>query len=200
MYPYLLPDARVLDAGCGPGKELQRVAQLVPNGEVVGIDLAAGMVKTAYNAALCKGLKNCAFFQDDVTNLPKEFEGRFDLAYNCLAHHHYPDPPKATKSILECLRPGGIYCVVDPGPAWYNALSEPIAKKADPGWISFHTPEQFRNLFQEAGFARSSWVEILPGFGVALGQKESDDKTQNNARLNSRGKRISSIRQHRENS
>lgn len=198
MYPYLLPDSRVLDAGCGPGKELQRVAQLVPNGEVVGIDLAAGMVKSAYDAALHKGLNNCAFYQADVTNLPKEFEGRFDLVYNCLAHHHYPDPPKATKSILECLRPGGIYCVVDPGPAWYNALSAPIAKKADPGWISFHTPEQFRELFHEAGFARSAWVEILPGFGVALGQKESDDKTESNARPeDSREKGTSNIRRHR---
>ena len=38
MSAYLSPDARVLDAGCGPGRELQRVARLVPDGEVVGID------------------------------------------------------------------------------------------------------------------------------------------------------------------
>ena len=29
---YIGPDARVLDAGCGPGRELQRVARLVPAG------------------------------------------------------------------------------------------------------------------------------------------------------------------------
>jgi len=168
---YLPGDARVLDAGCGPGRELMRVARLVPQGEVVGVDLAAGMVKTAHRAARAAGLGNCAFVQADVGELPIEFSGKFDLVYNCLAHHHYPEPAAAASSVLRCLRPGGVYCVIDPGPAWYNALSAPIAKWADPGWIGFHTPEGFRNLFLEAGFSRAAWFEILPGFGVAVGQK-----------------------------
>src|SRR5258708_9558009 len=40
---WLPRNARVLDAGCGPGRELLQVARRVPEGEVVGIDLAAGM-------------------------------------------------------------------------------------------------------------------------------------------------------------
>jgi ubiquinone/menaquinone biosynthesis C-methylase UbiE len=168
---HLQRDARVLDAGCGPGRELQRVARLVPDGEVVGIDLAAGMVMTAHRATRACGLDNCAFFQADVGELPEVLNGKFDIAYNCLAHHHYPDPVAATASMLRCLRPGGLYCVVDPGPAWYNALSAPIAKWADPGWIGFHTPQQFRRLFQDAGFERTCWRELLPGFGLAIGQK-----------------------------
>lgn len=172
----LLPrDARVLDAGCGPGRELQRVARLVPDGEVVGVDLAAGMVLTAHRAAHACGLDNCAFFQADVGELPEVFDGQFDLIYNCLAHHHYPDPAAATASVLRCLRPGGLYCVIDPGPAWYNALSAPIAKWADPGWIGFHTPEEFCRLFEAAGFVRASWIELLPGFGLAVGQKALPD-------------------------
>lgn len=171
MSAYLPPDARVLDAGCGPGRELQRVARRVPKGEVVGIDLAAGMVNTAHRAARAAGLDHCAFFQSDVGDLPAAFTGKFDLVYNCLAHHHYPEPAVATASILRCLRPGGVYCVIDPGPAWYNALSAPIAKWADPGWVGFHTPDQFRQLFRDAGFVRTGWFELLPGFGVAVGQK-----------------------------
>ncbi|HEY6292709.1 MAG TPA: methyltransferase domain-containing protein [Terriglobia bacterium] len=173
MRDYLPSDARVLDAGCGPGRELVRVARLVPQGEVVGVDLAAGMVKTAHRAARAAGLDNCAFFQADVGELPEAFTAKFDLIYNCLAHHHYPEPTAAAASVLRCLRPGGVYCVVDPGPAWYNALSAPIAKWADPGWIGFHTPEEFRNLFREAGFCRSAWFELLPGFGLAVGQRSA---------------------------
>jgi ubiquinone/menaquinone biosynthesis C-methylase UbiE len=168
---YLPKDGRALDAGCGPGRELQQVARLIPDGEVVGIDLSAGMVNTAHRAARAFGLKNCAFFQSDVGELPDVLNGGFDLVYSCLAHHHYPEPPAATQSIFRCLRPGGVYCVVDPGPAWYNAINAPIAKWADPGWIGFHTPEQFRKLFENAGFVRTAWFEILPGFGVAAGQK-----------------------------
>jgi len=176
---WLPRDARALDAGCGPGRELQRVARLVPKGEVVGIDLAAGMVVTAHRAASAAGLDNCAFFQSDVGDLPEFFSGQFDLVYSCLAHHHYPEPATAAVSVLRCLRPGGLYCVADPGPAWYNAISAPIAKWADPGWIGFHTPGEFCALFREAGFARAGWFELLPGFGLAVGQKAggtSDDE------------------------
>ncbi len=176
MSSYIAPDARILDAGCGPGRELQRVVRLVPRGEVVGIDLAAGMINTAHRAARAAGLDNCAFFQSDVGDLPIIFNDQFDLIYNCLAHHHYPEPGQATACILRCLRPGGIYCVVDPGPAWYNTISAPIAKWADPGWMSFHTPEQFRKLFAEAGFARTGWIELLPGFGIAVGQKALENE------------------------
>jgi SAM-dependent methyltransferase len=171
MTPYLHPDARVLDAGCGPGRELLRIATLLPQGEVVGIDLAAGMVQAAHRGARARGLTNCAFFQADVGELPEPFTAQFDLVYSCLAHHHYPEPLPAASAILRCLRPGGIYCVCDPGPGWYTAMSAPIAQWADPGWISFHSPEQFCQLFRQGGFARAGWVELLPGFGLALGQK-----------------------------
>jgi ubiquinone/menaquinone biosynthesis C-methylase UbiE len=175
MAPYLRPSSRILDAGCGPGRELQKVARLVPDGEIVGVDLAAGMVVTAHESARAHGLDNCAFFQADVGDLPAVFEGEFDLVYSCLAHHHYPDPQAATSSILGCLRPGGVYCVVDPGPAWYNAISAPLARMADPGWVGFHTPEQFIDLFKSAGFARAGWIGLLPGFGLAVAQKQSGD-------------------------
>jgi ubiquinone/menaquinone biosynthesis C-methylase UbiE len=171
IVPYLRPDSRVLDAGCGAGRELQRVARLVPDGEVVGIDLAAGMVNAAWLDARAHGLTNCAFFQADVGELPPAFAGQFDVVYCSLAHHHYPEPARAASAILQVLRPSGVYCVIDPGPAWFNALSGPLAEWADPGWVGFHTPAEFRSLLLTAGFARVSWREVLPGFGVAIGQK-----------------------------
>jgi SAM-dependent methyltransferase len=99
------------------------------------------------------------------------FDEQFDVVYNSLAHHHYPEPARAAAAIRRALRTGGVYCVVDPGPAWFNALSGPLAGWADPGWIGFHSPAEFRALFLDAGFRRASWCEVLPGFGVAIGQK-----------------------------
>ncbi len=170
--PLLAPDARVLDAGCGPGRELRRMAARVPDGEVVGVDLAAGMITSAHRAARAAGLDNTAFVQADVCDLPRQFDGQFDLAYNCLAHHHYPDPLAAATSIRRVLRPGGIYAIIDPGPAWFNALSSPLARLADPGWVGFHTPGQFLELLTAAGFAQTSWQELLPGFGLCLGKRQ----------------------------
>ncbi|MGH9285693.1 MAG: methyltransferase domain-containing protein, partial [Acidimicrobiales bacterium] len=117
------------------------------------------------------GADNTAFFQADVGDLPAEFAGAFDLVYNSLAHHHYPDPPAAAAAILACLRPGGVYAIVDPGPSWFNRISAPVAKWADPGWVGFHDPPGFRALLLGAGFARMSWQELLPGIGLALAQK-----------------------------
>jgi SAM-dependent methyltransferase len=168
---YLAPDSRVLDVGCGPGRELRLVAAVVPEGEAIGVDLAAGMVRVAHSAAQAAGLENCAFFQADVGDLPRRFHGRFDVVYSCLAHHHYPDPVAAAASVLRCLRPGGVYCVVDAGPAWFNALSTPIGRRADPGWVGWKTPDEFRALLTEAGFERVSWIPLLPGFGMAVGQR-----------------------------
>jgi ubiquinone/menaquinone biosynthesis C-methylase UbiE len=170
---YLASDSRVLDAACGPGRELRRVAELVPRGEVVGIDLAAGMVKAAHAAVRSRGLDNVAFRQADAGALPDELTGRFDLVYSSLAHHHFPDPDAAAAGVLRCLRPGGVYCVIDPGPAWFNRLSAPLGRLADPGWIGWKTPEEFRAMLERAGFARACWIPLLPGFGLAVGQKAS---------------------------
>jgi ubiquinone/menaquinone biosynthesis C-methylase UbiE len=173
---WLGPDWRLLDAGCGPGRELRQMAALVPRGEVVGIDLAAGMVETAHASARAHGYDNCAFFQADVGDLPRSFAGRFDLVYNCLAHHHYPSPEAAAREALRVLRDGGLLCVVDPGPAWFNRMSAPLARASDPGWIGFKTPTQFRELFNSVGFARSAWISLLPGFGLAVAQKRQPPK------------------------
>jgi SAM-dependent methyltransferase len=168
----LTPDARVLDAGCGPGTEARRVARLVPDGEVVGVDLAAGMVRAAHRAARAAGLRNCAFVQADIGDLPGEFGGAFDVVYSCLAHHHYPDPTAAAATVFRCLRPGGAYFVVDPGPPAYARLMAPLGRWADPGWVGFEAPDGYRRLFAQAGFARTGWVQLLPGFGMATAQKD----------------------------
>ena len=169
---HLVPnDARALDAGCGTGRELKAVARLLHRGEVVGIDLAAEMVLRAWEAARASGLDHTAFAQADVGDLPTEFDQAFDLVYCCLAHHHYPDPPAAARAIHRALRKGGIYAIVDPGPAWFNTFAAPVAKWSDPGWISFHTEQGFRDLLLGAGFGRVRWHELLPGFTLVIAQR-----------------------------
>ena len=61
--------------------------------------------------------------------------------------------------------------MIDPGPAWFNTLSAPLGRLADPGWIGWNTPEQFRALLGGAGYERTCWIPLLPGFGLAVGQK-----------------------------
>ncbi len=163
--------SRILDCSCGPGTEAISLAALVPEGEVVGSDLAAEMVSTAAARARQRGVSNVAFFQADVTDLPQHFHGQFDFVYCAFAFHHYPDPLKSLQEMRRVLAEGGHAFVVDAGPWWMKALASPLAKWGDPGWISFHTGEEFHELFREAGFSGFFWTEILPGIGLSIGTK-----------------------------
>ncbi|HVR63792.1 MAG TPA: class I SAM-dependent methyltransferase [Polyangia bacterium] len=166
--PYIASSARVLDPSCGPGLDLCHLATLVPEGEVVGADLAEKMVLRAADNARQRGIENAAFFQADVTSLPKVFQGRFDAVFCSLSFHHYTDPLRALQEMRRVLRPGGHAFITDAGPGWMKLLGSPIAKIADPGWVAFRTGEEFRELCQRAGFAGFYWNEILPGMGLTI--------------------------------
>jgi SAM-dependent methyltransferase len=164
----LSPSARVLDPSSGPGGSALRLAQRVPEGEVVAADLSRGMVETAWRAARQSGRENMAFFQADVARPPQVFEGYFDAIFCCLSFHHYPDGQEAARAFRRVLAPGGRAFVADPGPAWFNELARPFALLADPGFVRHRTGEEFLRLFTEAGFSSVSWVEVLPGIGVTV--------------------------------
>ncbi len=160
--------SRILDCSCGPGTELVKLAELVPEGEVVGSDLAAEMVTAAAANAKGRGLRNVAFFQADIGKLPKHFGGKFDFVYCSLAFHHYPDGLAAVKEMRRSLKKGGHAVIIDAGPDWMKALASPLAKWSDPGWIQFRTGDEFQQLFGEAGFSSFYWTEILPGIGLSV--------------------------------
>jgi SAM-dependent methyltransferase len=167
----LPPAARILDLGCGPGTEMFRLAEMVGEGEVVGIDLSSEMITAAYESAKRRDARNTAFFQADVTRLPEHFSGRFDAVHSSFAFHHYSDPAAALIEAHRVLNADGRAFVIDGGTWWSNLLGAPFAKMGDPGWVAFHTPEQFRELFLGAGFSDFYWEELLPGIGMCVGSK-----------------------------
>ncbi len=171
MRPYLRPDARLIDTSCGAGTEALTLATLVPDGEVVAADLAAAMVQTTFEQSRQQGIVNMAYFQADVARLPSHFSGRFDATFCSLAFHHYPEPAAAVSEFYRVLRPGGYTFVLDPGPEWYKRLSEWLAAWADPGWMGYHSGEEFQARFQAAGFSQFYWEELLPGIGLVVAMK-----------------------------
>lgn len=165
------PASRILDCSCGGGTEAVALARLVPQGEVVGSDLAGDMVRRAAERANDAAVANVAFYQADVANLPENFEAQFDFVYSSFSFHHYAEPIAALQEMRRVLAPGAHAFVVDAGPWWMKALGSPIAKLSDPGWVAFYTGEELETLFGEAGFTRFYWTEILPGAGLAIGTR-----------------------------
>ncbi|OLD26351.1 MAG: hypothetical protein AUJ02_02620 [Chloroflexi bacterium 13_1_40CM_3_65_12] len=94
---------RLLDLACGPGNLTRRLAPLVaPGGEVVGIDLAPGMVELAREAAI----PNARFEVMDMERL--EFaDASFDAAVCGHGLQFAPDLQRALREAHRVLRAGG---------------------------------------------------------------------------------------------
>lgn len=164
-------NSRILDLSCGPGLEIPALSALVPRGEVVGVDLSAGMVVASYERAKKEGVSNAAFIQADALNLPAEFEGRFDLIFCCNSFHHYPDPLAALKEMRRALSEDGKAIIIDPRLSQFFLATEPISKWGDPGFVGFYSPDEFHRLFMTADFDCFYWNEMLPWVGVSIGTK-----------------------------
>jgi SAM-dependent methyltransferase len=165
------PAGRILDLGCGPGTQVFSLAKMVPEGEVVGTDLAAGMITAAWEGAQRGGYHNTIFWQADVTRLPAEFESQFDAVHCSFAFHHYRDPIAALTEMNRVLVHDGKAFVIDGGTWWANMLAAPFARFGDPGWVRFYTGKELADLFMQSGFGDFYWEELLPGIGIAVGTK-----------------------------
>ncbi|MEO6952932.1 MAG: methyltransferase domain-containing protein [Polyangia bacterium] len=90
-------DARVLEAGCGTGLILARVAEFASS--AVGIDLSPGMLQKAHE----RGLRVA---NASITELPFA-DASFDVAYSFKVLAHIEAIGKALSEMARVVRPGG---------------------------------------------------------------------------------------------
>jgi ubiquinone/menaquinone biosynthesis C-methylase UbiE len=105
------PGDRVLDIGCGLGDTTLRIAELVgPEGEAVGVDVAARMIETARKDAERAGAPNIRFEAADIQ--VAELDGTFDYAFSRMGTMFFANPVAALRNVREALAPGGRLCMV----------------------------------------------------------------------------------------
>jgi trans-aconitate methyltransferase len=97
----LLGSERVLDLGCGDGQLAAVIAELLPYGEVVGIDACQDMI----DAARSKAGQNLRFLRMDIDAL--DFPGEFDAVFSNAALHWVKDHRRLYANVSRALRPGG---------------------------------------------------------------------------------------------
>jgi SAM-dependent methyltransferase len=98
---------RVLDLGSGAGHVAMLVARIVgPHGSVIGIERDAGSIARARTRIADAGLRNVAFTQADVSDLPPA--DRFDAALGRFILMFVPDPVQVVRSLTGVVRPGGV--------------------------------------------------------------------------------------------
>ena len=97
----------VLDLGTGRGAALFAAADLVgPEGEVLGVDLAPGMVELTAADAVDRGLTQVRVVDGDADQPPPR-EGGWDTVICSFVLFFLPDPVATAARVREVLRPGG---------------------------------------------------------------------------------------------
>jgi SAM-dependent methyltransferase len=155
---------RVLDLGCGTGGGTRSLAELVPQGSVVGIDLSTRMVAHAREVTARKGVPNIEFVDGDAQVFPFEPD-HFDLAVSSFGSMFFADPVAAFTNVGRALRPGGRLALLTWRPIaeneWLVAFRTALALGRDlpapptdaPGPFGLANPDHVRRVLAGAGFS-----------------------------------------------
>lgn len=107
----LKPGQRVLEIGPGPGRLLISAAQRVlPDGQVVGIDIQPGMIERLKERAKAANIMNLTAILGDATQ-PIVPEANFDVAFLVTTLGEIPDRAAALNQCFRALKSGGVLSV-----------------------------------------------------------------------------------------
>jgi len=99
------PGERVLDLGCGDGTTALPAAQL--GADVLGVDIAANLVRAGRVRAREAGLANCRFQEGDASALHELEDASFDLSVSIFGAMFAPRPLDVARELVRVTRPGG---------------------------------------------------------------------------------------------
>lgn len=95
----------ILDIGCGDGKITSKLASLIPQGQVLGIDSSKEMIDFSRKKFPLSSYSNLKFENLDVLDL--KFESSFDLVTSFACLHWVKDHLAVLKNVKRSLKPGG---------------------------------------------------------------------------------------------
>ena len=144
----LEPRDRCLELGCGEGWASRLLCQKVPDGSVVGLDIADEMVRNA--RAKSADCENLMFLLGEAEDIP--WQDAFFSKVLCVeSFYYYEDPEKALREIYRVLSPGGSVWIVNHlskenelSLRWVQQLKVPV---------QLLSAEEYGALFERCGYA-----------------------------------------------
>jgi ubiquinone/menaquinone biosynthesis C-methylase UbiE len=117
---------RIIDVGCGAGGTAIVLAKMLPECEVVGIDLSDPLLNIARESAQTDRLSERIKFEKvDVQQIPYA-ENDFDVVINLNMVHLVADPIKMLNEIERILKPNGILFIADLKRSWLGIIEKEI--------------------------------------------------------------------------
>jgi ubiquinone/menaquinone biosynthesis C-methylase UbiE len=173
----LEPGDRVLEIGCGPGVNFERVRQEIgADGELVAVDYSPGMLANARERIKAHGWENVSVRRADATTVA--FDEPFDAALATLSLSVMPDVRRAVENVYRSLVPGARLAVVDvrPAPSGPIRILNPLIRRFF-RWYANWNPDGDVTRLLEAVFDSCDIVDThLAGIAyTALCRKRAAD-------------------------
>ena len=148
----------VLDVATGTGLVAIPAAEKVgADGQVMGIDLAPGMLAQAREKISASGLQNIELIEADAESIPLN-DNQFDVIFCCEGLVLFADIPASLKKWYGALKPGGFIAFTCPAATAYLApiyrrVCTKLLGASIPHVLDFlGTPDRCRQVLQWAGF------------------------------------------------
>lgn len=158
------PDFVILDVGCGGGKTINRLAKMVPNGKVYGIDCSAEMVKFSKKINKTLITQKCVEIIEGSVEKIRFRDNSFDLVTAFETYYFWNNMCLALEEIKRVLKPGGKLLLV-------NELLHNVtpAKLIEETHVKLFPLQEIQNMMKSVGFtdvqiftkAESAWNAIL---------------------------------------
>ncbi len=146
---------RVLDVAAGTGCLMQLAAEALPQGQAIGLDRSAAMVRLAQAKLVRAKAGQASVMQSEGEDLIFK-SSVFDMVFCVLGLYHFGDPLAALKEMKRLLRKGGrlILCEYEApaDPGLRAALTESF-QMVHPEY-RFYTGTEVYALVSDAGFSR----------------------------------------------
>jgi len=166
---------KIIEIGCGAGGLSRRLAQIVTEGEVVGLDISEGYIKKLNRS---KGrdksgdYKNLVFTLGSAEDIPYP-DDYFDHAVCSESFGFWSEPEKGLAEVERVLKPGGKLHIVNSykGARVWVGISVKVFSLFSAYKEKLYSPQEFREFFQRAGFTVVDQKEIMGTSLVTVGTK-----------------------------
>ena len=101
----LLDGANILEAGCGTGNTIIKLAETCSTGSFTGVDMTINSLKIAKKNSEIKNLKNLKFQEQNILNL--DLGKKFNVIFCIGVLHHLADMQKGMQSLVNHLEDDG---------------------------------------------------------------------------------------------
>jgi ubiquinone/menaquinone biosynthesis C-methylase UbiE len=166
-------DGAILDAGCGGGRTIGKLAAASGIGKVFGLDHSAESVGVAskVNAELIEAGR-VAIRQGSVSQLPYASD-TFDLVTAVETHFFWPNLEGDVREVFRVVKPGGRFVIIAEIYSGANSTVSRLATKYAPKTgMRVLTPDEHRGLLTSAGFTEVQvFTDELKGWICATGGK-----------------------------